>query len=162
MLRFTPHVFRFTLLALFFGSLTGCSWLRSKPEYQGVEISKPLAIPADLSKPKNRDALQIPSKTLLGENAKSPDQAVNFLVNEKAEKVWNQLDKALEKVEGVEVVNKAVSIKSFEVRFKDETFLISAQQESNATRVVAIGVDGTVQKSVVSSELLAKLKALLL
>ncbi len=163
MFRFAPHVFRFTLLTLVFGSfLAGCSWFRSRPEYQGVEISKPLSIPADLSKPKNRDALQIPSKTLIGENAKSPDKAANFMVNDVPGSVWIRLGTALEGLEGVDVLNKVESIKSYEVRYKAETFLISAQAEKNTTRVEAIGLDGAVQQSGVSSELLAKLKTVLL
>lgn len=163
MFRIATHIFRFTLLILVLGSfLAGCSWFRSRPEYQGVEISKPLAIPADLSKPKSRDALQIPSKTLLGENAKSPDQVANFIVNDEAGKVWTRLGTALEGIEGVEVLNKAESIKSYEVRFKAETFLISAQPDNDKTRVVAIGVDGSVRQSGVSSELLARLKTALL
>ena len=163
MFRIATHIFRFTLLILVLGSfLAGCSWFRSRPEYQGVEISKPLVIPADLSKPKSRDALQIPSKTLLGENAKSPDQVVNFIVNDEAGKVWTRLGTALEGIEGVEVLNKAESIKSYEVRFKAETFLISAQLDNDKTRVVAIGVDGAVRQSGVSSELLARLKTALL
>jgi uncharacterized lipoprotein len=162
MLRFTTNVFRFTLLTVVLSSfLAGCSWFRSRPEYQGVEISKPLAIPADLSKPKNRDALQIPSKTLLGENARSPEQVANFMLNEESGKVWTRLGVALDGIEGVEVLNKAESIKSYEVRYKGEIFLISAQANGDKTRVVAIGVDGTVQQSAVSSELLAKLKTIL-
>lgn len=162
MFRIATHIFRFTLLTLVLGSFSaGCSWFRSRPEYQGVEISKPLAIPADLSKPKSRDALQIPSKTLLGENAKSPDQVANFMLNDESGKVWVRIGAALDGIEGVEVLNKAESIKSYEVRFKAETFLISAQPDNDKTRVVAIGVDGAVQQSGVSGELLAKLKTLL-
>ncbi len=163
MLRFTTAVCRFTVLAFLLGAfLGGCSWFRSKPAYEGVDISKPLVIPADLSKPKNRDALQIPSKTLVGENAKSPDQVANFTLNEEAGKVWSLLGSVLDGMDGVEVLNKAESIKSYEVRYKAETFLLSAQADNDKTRIVAIGVDGAVQQSGVSSELLAKLKARML
>lgn len=162
MFRIATHVFRFTLLTLICGSfLAGCSWFRSRPEYQGVEISKPLAIPADLSKPKSRDALQIPSKTLLGENAKSPDQVANFVVDDAQANVWKRLGGALDAIEGVEVLNKAESINSYEVRYNAEVFLISAQANDAKTRVVAIGVDGAVQQSGASTQLLAKLKTLL-
>jgi uncharacterized lipoprotein len=162
MFRIATHVFRFTLLSLVLGSfLAGCSWFRSRPEYEGVEISKPLAIPADLNKPKSRDALQIPSKTLLGENAKSPDQVANFMVDDTQTNVWTRIGTALDGIEGVEVLNKAEGIKSYEVRYNSEIFLISTQANDAKTRVLAIGVDGAVQQSGVSGQLLAKLKAAL-
>ncbi len=159
MYRSTLAVIRNTAVVLALLTLVaGCSWFHSRPEYEGVEISKPLVVPADLSKPKSRDALQIPSKTLLGENARSPDQAASFVVSDSPENVWKRIGEALEGMEGVEVLNKAESIKSYEVRYSAEVFLISAQADGAKTRVVAIGVDGTVQQTKVSTQLLAKLK----
>lgn len=160
MFRSAPVVFRFTVVALATLSfLAGCSWFRSRPEYEGAEISKPLVVPADLSKPRSREALMIPSKTLIGENARSPEKSVNFIVNDEPGNVWKRLGVALEGMEGVEVLNKAESIKSYEVRYSSEILLISAQADGEKTRVVAIGVDGTVQQTSTSNQLLAKLKA---
>lgn len=161
--RFSNAVLRPAAIMLVLSTiLPGCSWLRERPEYEGVEIAKPLQVPADLSVPKGQEALRIPSKTLVGANAKAPEAAVNIILNDSPDKVWNSMGKALPKIEGVQVLNVAESIKSYEVRYGNETFLISAQPSGSAqTRVVAIGVDGTVQQGGASAMLLAELKALL-
>lgn len=161
--RFTNTVFRMAAITLVVSVfLPGCSWFRERPEYEGVEIAKPLQVPADLSVPKGQEALRIPSKTLVGANAKAPEAAANIILNDGADSVWTRMGKALPKIEGVQVLNVAESIKSYEVRYGSETFLISAQPSGSAqTRVVAIGVDGTVQQGGASAKLLAELKVLL-
>ena len=58
------------VLSAFMGA---CSWFKPRPEFEGVEISKPLVIPADLNKPTSNEALVIPSKSLIGTNAKTTE-----------------------------------------------------------------------------------------
>lgn len=161
MYRFSNAVFRLAAITLVLSAfLPGCSWFRERPEYEGVEIAKPLEVPADLSVPRGQEALRIPSKTLVGANAKAPEAAANFVVNGSADDVWQRMGKALPKIDGVEVTNTAESIKSYEVRYVNETFLVSAQQAGpGQTRIVAIGVDGTVKQDGTSVKLLTELRA---
>jgi uncharacterized lipoprotein len=97
---------------------------------------------------------------LVGVNAKAPEAAANFVVNGNVDDVWQRMGKALPKIDGVEVLNTAESIKSYEVRYVNETFLVSAQQAGSAqTRIVAIGVDGTIKQDGTSAKLLTELRA---
>ena len=50
-------------------SVGACGWFKSKPEYEGAELAKPMTVPADLSRPSERDAMRIPAKSLIGANA---------------------------------------------------------------------------------------------
>jgi uncharacterized lipoprotein len=141
-------------------ALPGCSWFRERPEFEGVEIAKPLEVPADLFVPRSQEALRIPSKTLVGPNASAPSAAANFVVNDDLNDVWPRLGKALGAVAGVEILKTAESIKSYEVRYGNEAFLVSAQQiGTSQTRIVAIGVDGTVKNDGNSVKLLTELRA---
>jgi len=159
--RFSNTVFRLAAIMLVLSAfLPGCSWFRERPEFEGVEIAKPLEVPADLSVPKGQEALRIPSKNLVGANAKAPEAAANFVVNGNVDDVWQRMGKALPKIDGVEVLNTAESIKSYEVRYINETFLVSAQQSGTVqTRIVAIGVDGTIKQDGTSAKLLTELRA---
>lgn len=159
MYRFLKAASRLAAMALVLSTLLpGCSWFRPRPEYEGVDTSKPLEVPADLSKPRERDALRIPSKSMVGADAKFPEAAANFIVNDSLDNVWDRLGRALRSVQGVEVLNTVESIKSYEVRYGNESFLISAQQAgSTQTRVVAIGADGTVKQGGAAGKLLTEL-----
>lgn len=161
--RFSNAVFRLAAVMLVLSVfLPGCSWFRERPEYEGVDVAKPLQVPADLSVPRGQEALRIPPKTLVGANARAPEAAVNIILDDGPDSVWKRMGDVLPKIEGVQVLNAAESIKSYEVRYGSETFLIAAQPSGSAqTRVVAIGVDGTVQQGGASTKLLAQLKVLL-
>jgi uncharacterized lipoprotein len=160
MFRFATTAFHWTTVVLV-SSLVACSWFHPRPEYEGVETSKPLAIPADLDKPQHQDALRIPSKTLLGQHAKSPEQAASFVLNDEVSTAWARIGEALVRIEGVDILNKAESMKSYEVRYQSETLLIATQADGDKTRVLAIGADAVAQQSGISRQLLTKLKAIL-
>lgn len=149
---------RFVLLAAIVLA-SACSWLKPKPEYQGVELAPPLNVPADLNKPRDRDALRIPAKTLIGENAVKSDIVRNFNVNMPTGTAWKRLGELLPGIEGLEVLNTVESISSYEVRYGNEIFLVSAQDNAGRSRVVAISVDGAISESAASGQLLAQLKA---
>jgi hypothetical protein len=159
--RFLKDISRLFAMALVLSTLLpGCSWFRPRPEYEGVEIAKPLVVPADLSQPREREALRIPSKSMIGADAKLPEAAANFIVNDSLDNVWERMGRALRTVAGVEVLNTVESIKSYEVRYAEESFLVSAQQAGSAqTRVVAVGADGTVKQGGASAKLLNELRA---
>jgi hypothetical protein len=125
------------LLLMALVSAGACSWLKPKSEYDGVELTPPLTIPADLSKPRDRDALRIPAKSLIGANAVKTDIVRNFNVNMGVADAWKRLGQLLPAIEGVSVLNSVESISSHEVRYADETFLITAQD--NAGKIAHCG-----------------------
>ncbi len=160
MYRFIKTAARLAVMALVLSTLLpGCSWFRPRPEYEGVDIAKPLVVPADLSQPRDREALRIPSKSMVGADAKLPEAAANIIVNDSLDNVWERMGRALRTVQGVEVLNTVESIKSYEVRYGNESFLVTAQQAgSTQTRIVAVGADGTVKQGGSSVKLLNELR----
>lgn len=161
MLSFVNTVRLMVALLVVFTQLSGCSWFRPRPEFEGVETSKPLVIPAGLDKPSNQQALLIPSKSQIGANAKSKDVMSGFLVNYSVDNVYNRLGTLLPTIELVTVLNKVESLKSYEVRYGPDVFLISVQANGAQTQVAALGADGAVLNNQSASQLLKQLKILL-
>jgi uncharacterized lipoprotein len=140
--------------------LASCNWFKVRPEFEGVEIAKPLVVPADLSKPSSNGAMLIPSKSLIGANAKSPDQISSFLVSDSVDNVWKRVGIMLPTIDQVTVLNKVDSIKSYEVRYGPDVFLISVQANGSQTQIAALGADGKVINNKSSSQLMSQLKSL--
>lgn len=141
--------------------LASCSWFKPRPEFEGVEIAKPLVVPADLSKPSNSGALLIPPKSSIGANAKTPDQISGFLVSDSVDNVWKNLGVLLPTIELVTVLKKVESIKSYEVRYGPDVFLISVQANGAQTQVAALGPDGAVLNNKATNQLMSQLKSLM-
>lgn len=161
MLSFVFKTGCWAILLSFIGLLsTGCSWFKPRPEFEGIDTAKPLVIPPGMSKPYDREALIIPSKSLIGANAKSNEIVTSFLVKDNIDSVWKRIGGVLPTIEGVEVLNTVASIKSYEVRFGAETFLVNIQSSGNQTLVRALAPDGSISKSNVAGQLLAQLKLL--
>jgi uncharacterized lipoprotein len=142
-------------------SATGCRWMVKKPEYEGQELAKPLAIPADLNKPKTRDALTIPPKSMIGVNAPKAPSTRSLVVNGDVPTVWKKVGAALAGFSDVEVTAKAETIASYEVNFAGESFLLSVQANGAKSKIVAVGSDGSVSDSNAASVLIARFKPIL-
>jgi len=138
---------------------SGCSWFKPKPEYEGVELAKSMQVPADLSKPRDAEALRIPAKSLIGANAASNEIVRTINVTGDLASVWAKVGAALPEIEGAQVLSSVQSITSYEVRYAGEVFLVSVQNNGERVRILAIGVDGAASESQASGQLLAKLKA---
>lgn len=140
--------------------LQGCGWhlFSKKSEYEGVELTKPLAVPPDLSKPNDREALKIPPKSAVGINAVSTEIVRSINVNTDIASTWKRVGTALAQIEGVQVLSAIEGISSYEVTYGTETMLISVQNNVGKSRVVALGPDGGGNESAASGQLLALLK----
>jgi uncharacterized lipoprotein len=55
-------------VAVILATLSGCSWLGNKPDYQKSQESKPLEVPPELDRPSNTSALTVP-----GAQSSSPE-----------------------------------------------------------------------------------------
>lgn len=144
------------LLAL---SVGACGWFKSKPEYEGAELAKPMTVPSDLSRPSDRDAMRIPAKSLVGANAARVESVRSIEVRGDVASAWKRAGDALAGVEGAEILSRAESIASYEVRFAGETFLVSVQANGGGSRIFAVGVDGAASESAAAGQLLGLLKA---
>ena len=140
-------------------SVGACGWFKSKPEYEGAELAKPMTVPADLSRPSDRDAMRIPAKSLIGANAVRVESVRSVDVGGDVASVWKRAGDALAAVEGAEILSRAESIASYEVRFAGETFLVSVQANGAGSRIIAVGVDGAASESAAAGQLLGLLKA---
>ena len=158
--RTTSYLFTVTAAA-FILSAGGCRWMIKKPEFEGQELGKPLVIPADLNKPKTRDALNIPPKSAIGANAPKAPSTRSLEVNGDVPTVWKKVGTALAGFADVEVTAKAESISSYEVIFSQETFLISVQANGAKSKIIAVGIDGSASDSAAAAVLIARFKPLL-
>ena len=140
-------------------SLGACGWFKSKPDYEGAELAKPMTVPADLSRPSDRDAMRIPAKSLIGVNAARVESVRSVEAGGDVASVWKRTGDALAAVEGAEILSRAESIASYEVRFGGETFLLSVQANGAGSRIIAVGVDGAASESAAAGQLLGLLKA---
>lgn len=138
--------------------LSGCRWMVKKPEYEGQELAKPLVIPADLNKPKTRDALSIPPKNMIGVNAPKAPATRSLVVNGDVPTVWKKVGTALAGFPDVEVTAKAETIASYEVKFSGESFLLSVQANGAKSKIVAVGSDGSISDSNAAAVLIARFK----
>ena len=162
MLSYVSNISRWVAIFVVFSVFLGaCSWFKSRSEFEGAEISKQLVIPADLNKPVSNEALVIPAKSLIGANAKSTEVVSQFLVSDSVENVWKRLGAILPTIEGVKVLNAVGSIKSYEVQYGADVFLVTAQTNGNQTQVAAIGADGVATTNESAGQLLAQLKLLI-
>ena len=152
-----PYVFAVTA-AVFILSAGGCRWMAKKPEYEGQELGKPLVIPADLNKPKTRDALNIPPKNMIGVNAPKAPSTRSLVVNGDVPTVWKKVGTALAGFPDVEVTAKAETIASYEVKFSGESFLLSVQANGAKSKIVAVGSDGSLSDSNAAGVLIARFK----
>ena len=138
--------------------VSGCRWMAKKPEYEGQELAKPLVIPADLNKPKTRDALNIPPKSMIGVNAPKAPATRSLVVNGDVPTVWKKVGTALAGFPDVEVTAKAETIASYEVKFSGESFLLSVQANGSKSKIVAVGSDGSISDSNAAAVLIARFK----
>lgn len=140
--------------------LSGCGWhlFSKKSEYEGVELTKALVVPPDLSKPSDREALKIPPKSAVGINAVSTEIVRSINVNTDVATAWKRVGAALGQIEAAEILSAVEGISSYEVAFGGETMLVSVQNNAGKSRIVALGPDGAGSESAASGQLLVLLK----
>lgn len=145
------------LVAVAAGS--GCSWFRKKTDYQSSPESRPLEVPPDLSTPRSNDTMRIPA-VAGGTMAVAASGAVSgFQVADSAESTWRRVGLALARISGVTVNNRAEALRSYEVAYGGQTFLVSLQAEGSATTVSAYGTDGQALTAGPAAQLLGLLRA---
>jgi len=142
------------LVAVVAGS--GCSWFRKKSDYQSSPENRPLEVPPDLNAPRTSDTMRIPA---VGNGATNSASGAlgSFQVADTAESTWRRVGLALARINGVTVNNRAEALRSFEVAYAGQTFLVSMQAAGNMTTVAAYGVDGQPLSSGPAAELLGQL-----
>lgn len=157
---------------------SGCSVLhrttsifhRHNSDYQRSQENRPLEVPPDLDTPATDPSMQIPDARPAGSPAAGDANGVSlsagalnadpgFTLVDTTAGAWERLGKALDRIDGVTVSQRAQLIGSFEVQYKGQTLLLrvtaSGQQ---AVRVDAFGGNGSPARTPEAVELLGLLR----
>jgi uncharacterized lipoprotein len=149
------------LLALALVATSGCGWFRGKSIYEDAPEARPLEVPPDLDAPRIDPAMTIPSVAApAAVPARQPAGADGspFVVADGPESVYRRLGLALERIDGVEVLERARLLSAYNVRYQGETFLVRVSAEGDGSRVSATGQDGRDLGSAEATRLLGLLR----
>ena len=161
-----------TTLAAALLSSTGCSLVhrttgifhRHNSDYSKSQENRPLEVPPDLDTPATDPAMQIPSShgaagvpPAAGSIAPASGNP-SFSVADNVAGAWERMGRALERIDGVTITQRAQALGSYEVQYKGATMLLRATSEGTATRVDAVGPAGRSIRSPEAIELLGLLR----
>lgn len=137
-------------------------------DYSRSQENRPLEVPPDLDTPATDPAMQIPSTRGAAASANGVPPAANaiapaaanpsFSVADNAAGTWERIGRALDRIEGVTITQRAQAVGSYEVQYKGATMLLRATSEGAATRVDAVGPAGRSIRSPAAVELLGLLR----
>ena len=134
---------------------------RHNSDYSKSQENRPLEVPPDLDTPAIDPSMQIPSTR----GAASPANAIaptnanpSFTVADDVAGAWERMGRAIERIDGVTITQRAQALGSYEVQYKGATMLLRASSEGTATRVDAVGPAGRSIRSPEAIELLRLLR----
>ena len=134
---------------------TGCHWFRSSDYTRSAE-HRPLEVPPDMDQPATDNQLPLPAEA--GAASTTPN-AIGFVVADSVENVWGRLGPALAGIEGVVVNGQAESLRSYDVTFQGQSFLVRLENTAGQTRVSALSPSGQVLRAGPASVLLDQLRS---
>ncbi|MEO7477971.1 MAG: hypothetical protein ABIT64_01925 [Lysobacteraceae bacterium] len=148
----------------------GGSWFhRHNQDYQKSHENRPLEVPPDLDTPATDPSMQIPAVRGASSTVNSLSPASNagmsanadptFTVADTMDGTWERMGRALERIDGVTVTQRAQVLGTYEVQYKGVTMLLRGVAEGAATRVDAVGPAGKSIRSPEAIELLSLLRA---
>ena len=148
----------------------GGSWFhRHNQDYQKSQENRPLEVPPDLDTPATDPSMQIPAARGTSSGVDNAPPAANammpassdptFTVGDTMAGTWDRMGRALERIDGVTVTQRAQVLGTYEVQYKGATMLLRAAAEGAATRVDAVGPQGRSIRTPEAIELLGLLRA---
>lgn len=137
---------------------SGCAWFRSNSDYENSPESRPLAVPPDLDTPATDASMQVPQANSGTQGAVAAPSGA-FAVADEPGNTWRRLGLALERIEGVSIAQKAEALSAYNVVYSGEEFLIRVVADGAASRIEAVGGDGSVTSSGAAGRLLGLLKS---
>lgn len=159
------------LLALSFFAAGGCSWLRGKTAYESASEGRALEVPPDLDVPRVDPAMAIPAvagapvapagtpaRAGMAAPAATIVSSGAFPVSDSVESTWRRLGIALERTEGVEIIERAQVLSAYNVRYAGQEFLVRVTRSGDASRVGAVDGDGREVTGGAAGRLLAALR----
>lgn len=154
--------YRIARAALLLGLLTavaGCSWFRSSTAYEDSPEARPLEVPPDLDTPPADSSMQIPEPAGQPARAAAATPSAAFTVADNVDSTWRRLGLALERVDGVEISERAQALSAYNVKYAGEEFLVRVTAAGEASRIEAVGANGQVRNDGAAGRLLGALKS---
>jgi uncharacterized lipoprotein len=153
---------RTTTLALLIVAIigaSGCGWLRGRSAYDQSPESRPLEVPPDLDAPRIDPAMNIPGTPAATTARAAAASSAPFTVADASDSTWRRVGLALERIEGVTIVDRAQLLSAYNVRYQGEDLLIRVSADGSNSQISAVGADGTAATSAVAARLLGLLRA---
>lgn len=145
---------------------SGCSWFKSRNDYLGSPESPPLEVPPALDAPVTDPSMAIPAVSASGTSPRTPSPATNamlesaaFTVADSQQSAWNRVGLALERIDGVVVVDRATALSAYNVRFDGQEFLIRIVASGAGSRIEAVDAGGGIVTSSAAARVLGALRA---
>ena len=152
----------FGAVAVALVTASGCHWFKHKSTYAASQENRPLEVPPDLDLPDTSAATPLPAAASLGSGsttAAASAEGAGFVVAGASAEVYPRVGAALEGIEGVSISGRAEALRSYDLSYQDQSFLVRVEDSSGGSRISAISADGRVLTSGPAAELLATLKA---
>lgn len=145
-------------LILAVASTSGCSWFKRKNTdyYTSSPENRPLEVPPDLDLPDTSAATAMPSSANLGSGARTSNAGVQ--VPGAAADVWPKVGQVLSGINGVEVTGRAEALRTYDVTYQGQSFLIRVEGSGDQSRVAAISPDGQIVSGGAAGQLLKAIK----
>ncbi len=140
---------------------------RHNSDYSKSRENRPLEVPPDLDSPATDPAMQIPSARGGASNVGSVPPAASsigpantsFSVGDTVAGTWERMGRALERIDGVTITQRAQLLNSYEVQYKGATMLLRANADgAQASHVDVVGSDGKPVRTPEAVELLGLLR----
>lgn len=143
-------------LAMVAGS--GCSWFRGKTraDYAASREGSPLEVPPDLDLPDTSASTVLPSAVNLGGGVTTRNAGI--LVAGGANTVWARVGELLPGIAGLQVTGRAEALRSYDVSYQGQSFLIRVEEDGGQSRIAAISADGQVLSGGGAGQVLRALK----
>ncbi len=133
---------------------------RHNSDYSKSRENRPLEVPPDLDTPATDPSMQIPNTrgaAPAASSSMSPSTA-GFAVSDTVAGTWERMGRALERIDGVTITQRAQALNSYEVHYKSATMLLRANSDGAASHVDAVGTDGKPVRTPEALELLGLLR----
>lgn len=160
----SSHLARRLLVAGLAASLvatSGCGWFRSSTGYETSRETRPLEVPPDMTAPVTDPTMQVPSVPRAPAGAQQPaagGAVSSFELADEAGETWRRVGVALERIEGVTIVNRAQMLGSYELRYQGESFLLRVQGDGERSTVSSVNASGQTVSTGPATELMGLLR----
>jgi uncharacterized lipoprotein len=131
---------------------------RHNADYDKSQENRPLEVPPDLDTPATDPSMAIPAVHASAGSSMASGGGPGFAVADTVGGTWERMGRALERINGVTITQRAQLLNSYEVQYKGATMLLRASSDGGqAARVDAVDANGNPVRTPAAVELLGLL-----